>query len=144
MMLILFLVAIAVTAQATTIESVDHVTFFDWEGIVSKVNVKGSTWTARVPHNNRNATHADAKRQLGTVLPHEKGYIAPEKVKTEFNLKGNIPDAFDVRDAWPECSAVTGLVRDQSSCKFSSSTSYSSYQMNYMHADNYSPFLTKL
>ncbi len=144
MMLILFVVAIAVTAKATTIESVDHETLFDWEGIVSKVNVKGSTWTAGVPHNNRNATHADAKKQLGTVLPHEKGYIAPEKVKTEFNLKGNIPDAFDVRDAWPECSAVTGLVRDQSSCKFSSSTSYSSYQMNYMHADNYSPFLTKL
>lgn len=53
---------------------------------------------------------------LGTVLPGEEGYLAPEKERTEFLLMGTVPDSFDVRTAWPQCAAVTGHVRDQSSC----------------------------
>lgn len=55
------------------------------------------------------------KRLLGTILPGEKGYMAPDMEKVTFDA-ATIPDSFDVRTAWPECSAVTGRVRDQSNC----------------------------
>jgi len=31
-------------------------------------------------------------------------------------MEGTIPESFDVRTNWPECAAITGHVRDQSSC----------------------------
>lgn len=50
-------------------------------------------------------------------MPGEEGYIAPLKVKSTFAIKDqDIPESFDVRTAWPQCSAVTGRVRDQSDC----------------------------
>jgi cathepsin B len=64
-----------------------------------------------------NATVADVKKLLGTVLRGEAGFEEPEVVKTTFKTKSSdIPESFDVRTAWPACSAVTGRVRDQSDC----------------------------
>ncbi len=64
-----------------------------------------------------NATIADVKRMLGAVLPHEEGYIAPVLDKTVFKTADEaIPETFDARTAWPQCSSVIGRVRDQSSC----------------------------
>ena len=43
--------------------------------------------------------------------------MPPELVRTNFKYTtGNIPESFDVREAWPECASVVGRVRDQSSC----------------------------
>lgn len=50
-------------------------------------------------------------------MPEEEGYAAPLKEKTTFTIKDSeIPESFDVRTAWPQCSAITGRVRDQSDC----------------------------
>jgi cathepsin B len=50
-------------------------------------------------------------------MPHEEGYLAPELEKTLFKTADDaIPESFDVRTNRPACAAVTGRVRDQSSC----------------------------
>ena len=48
-------------------------------------------------------------------MPHEDGYSSPEMERVHYDDLA-IPESFDVRTQWPECSAVTGHVRDQSSC----------------------------
>lgn len=64
-----------------------------------------------------NATVADVKKMLGTIMPNEEGYEAPLKEQTQFSISDDaIPESFDVRTAWPECAAITGRVRDQSVC----------------------------
>jgi cathepsin B len=53
---------------------------------------------------------------IGFVNSH-KDYIPPELVRTHFKYgDGDIPTSFDARTAWPQCSAVTGRIRDQSNC----------------------------
>lgn len=89
--------------------AVDH-------SIVEKINNMKTTWKAAAPIRFQNATIADLKAQLGTILPGEKGYMAPSSEKTEFKVTGDIPESFDVRTNWPECASVTGRVRDQSNC----------------------------
>jgi cathepsin B len=85
--------------------------------IVDAVNNAKTTWKAAIPSKFQNATIADVKRTLGTILPGEKEYIAPDLEKVYFTIPDSaIPESFDVRTAWPECSSVTGRVRDQSSC----------------------------
>ena len=53
---------------------------------------------------------------LGTIMPHEDEYVAPEVFRTEFIDYEAIPESFDVRENWPECAPITGHVRDQSNC----------------------------
>jgi hypothetical protein len=84
--------------------------------VASKINEMQKTWTAELPVRFMNATIGDVKRQLGTILPSHDGYLEPSEVKTVFSSTGAIPTEFDVRTNWPQCSAVTGLVRDQSNC----------------------------
>ena len=52
---------------------------------------------------------------LGTILPGDKSYIPPAYERTSF-ATAEIPDAFDVRTAFPQCAAIVGHVRDQSNC----------------------------
>ena len=115
MMRIIALLVVIAAVGATKILQEDHSTHFDWRAIMDAVNVEGSTWTASVPARFENATHASAKRMLGTILPHEEGYMGPEVMRTTFR-DNIIPLNFDVREAWPECKEITGHVRDQSSC----------------------------
>ena len=76
-----------------------------------------TTWKAAVSPKFANATVADVKKLLGTIMPGEEGYQAPEQEKTVFSTPNSaVPETFDVRTAWPECAAITGRVRDQSSC----------------------------
>lgn len=76
-----------------------------------------TTWKAGIPVKFANATIAQVKTLLGTILPGEKGYVAPETFKTDFRVKdSDIPESFDVRTAWPECATTTGHIRDQSNC----------------------------
>lgn len=85
--------------------------------LIEEINAKKTTWKAAVTTRFQNATIADVKAMLGTVLRGEEGFMEPELEKTVFKTKSaDIPESFDVRSAWPACSAVTGRVRDQSNC----------------------------
>jgi len=84
--------------------------------LIDEINAKAKTWKAAIPVKFANATIADVKKLLGTIMPNEAGYQEPELEKVHFDSAATIPDSFDVRTQWPECSAVTGRVRDQSSC----------------------------
>mmetsp|Transcript_12437 Transcript_12437/g.31219 ORF Transcript_12437/g.31219 Transcript_12437/m.31219 type:complete len:351 (-) Transcript_12437:95-1147(-) len=104
-------------ASATKIESVDHNTLAINPQMVEAINNMKTTWKATVSTRFANATVADVKRMLGTVMPGEEGYYAPEEEKTVFATPNSaVPESFDVRTAWPECAAITGRVRDQSNC----------------------------
>ena len=110
-----FASAVALSA-GTKVESADHSTPAIRDEIIDKVNSMKTTWKAERPIKFNNATVADVKRMLGTVLPNEPGYYEPAE-KTTFTLSAEaIPESFDVRTNWPECAAVTGRVRDQSNC----------------------------
>ena len=85
--------------------------------MVNAINNMKTTWRAEMPVRFANATIADVKKMLGTVLPGEAGYVSPELEKTVFKTADDsIPASFDVRTAWPNCASVTGRVRDQSNC----------------------------
>jgi cathepsin B len=102
---------------ATTVNSGDENTPALHVSVVEKINSLQTTWKASMPMRFENATVADVKRQLGTVLPGEKGYYEPEVEKVGFETAlSAIPESFDVRTAWPQCASVTGRVRDQSNC----------------------------
>lgn len=74
-----------------------------------------TTWTAEISARFANATVAHIKNMLGTVMPGEENYFElPER--TDYRGDLQVPESFDVRTAWPACSAVTGRVRDQSDC----------------------------
>jgi len=76
-----------------------------------------TTWKAAVPVKFQNATVAQVKKMLGTVMPGEENYGEPAVEKTSFKTADSaVPESFDVRTAWPECASVTGRVRDQSDC----------------------------
>lgn len=83
--------------------------------VIAEINSKATTWQAGPNKKFENATLSDVKNLLGTVLPHEAGYLEPDLEKKSF-LTTTIPENFDVRTAWPECAAITGMVRDQSNC----------------------------
>jgi len=108
--------AIAQVAGTKILEE-DHKVRAINPAMVEEINAKKTTWKAEISTRFANATVADIKKLLGTVLPGEAGYYEPEVEKTTFKLKGTaIPDSFDVRTAWPECAAISGRVRDQSNC----------------------------
>jgi hypothetical protein len=76
-----------------------------------------TTWKAAISIRFADATVADVKKMLGTILPGEDGYSEPVLEKTVFKTADSaIPASFDLREAFPACAAVTGRVRDQSSC----------------------------
>jgi len=106
---------IVVVVSATKILEADLLTQISRREIIDEVNAKKTTWKAGVNVRFANATVADFKRLLGTIMPNEEGYLAPVLEKTQF-LGLTVPDSFDVRTAWPNCAAITGHVRDQSSC----------------------------
>ena len=45
----------------------------------------------------------------------DAGYIGIDTYRTDFS-DVPIPDSFDAREAWPQCSGIIGHIRDQSSC----------------------------
>lgn len=113
----LVIFAVVATAFATTILPEDHSTIVPRERIANEINALKTTWKAAVSTRFANATVADVKRMLGTILPGESGYTPPELERTLFKTADSaVPESFDVREAWPACAAVTGRVRDQSSC----------------------------
>lgn len=87
------------------------------KAMVDEINSKKTTWKAEMSTRFANATIADVKVMLGTVMRGEEGFMEPEMVKENFKTETSaIPDSFDLRTAHPECAAITGRVRDQSNC----------------------------
>lgn len=112
---VLILSAIVVLASASRIFEEDYKTMINRKEIIDKVNSMNPGWTAGTSPRFANATVAEFKLLLGTVLPGEYGYFAlPEK--TDYPTAEAVPEAFDTRDAWPNCAGITGHVRDQSNC----------------------------
>jgi len=117
----MFKTAIIATAlfqvSATKLEVEDYATKALTSKMVEEINAKKSTWKAAVNSRFANATVADVKMLLGTVLRGEEGFYEPEVEKTVFaTADADVPESFDVRTAWPECAAISGRVRDQSNC----------------------------
>jgi cathepsin B len=84
---------------------------------IQEINAKKTTWTAAPNTKFANGTMADVKRLLGTLMPGDKGYSEPELQKNAWKTQASdIPESFDVRTQWPQCKAITGMVRDQSDC----------------------------
>jgi len=80
------------------------------------VRSKEKYWKESIPIRFRDATVADVRRQLGTILPGEAGYVDAPAKKTIFDKEKIIPDSFDARKFWPNCAAVIGHIHDQSNC----------------------------
>lgn len=110
------LASVATLASATSINSIDHATPAVNLKMINEINAMKTTWIASIPVRFANATVADLKRELGTIMPGEEGYQAPEKESVPLLAAAAVPTSFDVRTNWPECSAITSRVRDQSSC----------------------------
>lgn len=79
--------------------------------IVASVNSQQSSWVAAVP--SKFASVDDVKPYLGAYLPGDAEYFTPP-VK-QVRLAEEIPDSFDAREQWPQCSGISE-VRDQSAC----------------------------
>eukprot|EP01041_Mallomonas_annulata_P003061 gene3061-6001_t len=86
--------------------------------LLDEINSKTSLWKASIPVRFENASVADVKRQLGTIMPGEEGYITPLQPVKLFEQEPltDIPESFDARTAWPECAGIIGHIRDQSNC----------------------------
>jgi cathepsin B len=113
----LFIATALYQASGAKILAEDHQTRAINPTMVDEINAMRTTWKAHVSPRFANATVADIKMLLGTVMPGDYGYEEPAVEKKTFKLSATaIPESFDVRTAWPACSAITGLVRDQSNC----------------------------
>jgi len=123
----LLFAAVVAVVSGTKIFEEDHRTFVDLASIANQINALQTTWKAAVYPRHVNATVASLKSRLGSIIPGDSEYIAPEHERTEFP-NAAIPTSFDVRTAWPNCAAITGHVRDQSNCgscwAFSSTESF--------------------
>lgn len=86
-----------------------------FEEMVSNVNSQGASWKAAVP--TRFGSYDDVKMLCGTIMRGNETFKEMDYAKTnDQQWNGVVPDSFDVRTAWPQCSSVSGHIRDQSSC----------------------------
>lgn len=73
-----------------------------------------STWKAEISSHFESLSIENTKKLLGARTKSvDDTYIAPEHEEelTEFSiLDEDIPDAFDVRQAWPQCVNITGIL----------------------------------
>lgn len=120
MQAIQFLVALLIcisAASASSIVAGDESTPAVRMEIINHINSLKTTWKAAVPVKFANATVADVKRLLGTILPEDPTYVPPAEYKTEFKTAvTSLPSDFDLRTAYPQCASIVGHVRDQSNC----------------------------
>lgn len=109
------LASVAALSAGAKIEPEDHNVPALSAELIEEINALKSTWTAAMPSRFSNATRADVKKLLGTIMPGEENYYEPP-AKSFLMSDTAIPEEFDVRTNWPECAAITGHVRDQSDC----------------------------
>ncbi len=81
--------------------------------MVELINTKQSSWVAEMSPRFDGMSKEQAKALCGTYV--DESVKLPEKVFTEAELVSAVPDTFDARTAWPECSMI-GYARDQANC----------------------------
>jgi len=90
--------------------------------LVTDILMAGTTWTPHFSPRFAGATLKQAQGLMGTWLrghPLHMTLKLKEIVMGPAALKGEnmtIPEAFDAREAWPECAELIGRVKDQSAC----------------------------
>jgi len=115
MQILNFIVLLSTVSAMVLVTDEDRQVLVSRPEIIDAVNAKKTTWKAGVNIKFATATVADAKRMMGTILPGDKEYIAPELTRTSFPA-AVLPDSFDSRTQWANCANIIGHVRDQSAC----------------------------
>lgn len=84
--------------------------------LVGHINMVQSSWESHISPRFANATIGQLKRMMGTVMRGHPSYL-PLEYREDHNIQeGDIPDTFDSRDYFSDCTDVIGHVRDQSAC----------------------------
>lgn len=79
------------------------------------LNNMNQGWTSAASQRFENATLEHVKRMCGTVMQGEENYL--ELPAKEFAVQAqDLPNEFDSRMQWPQCSSVINHIRDQSDC----------------------------
>jgi cathepsin B len=80
--------------------------------IIQEINQKTTTWIAGENERFSKLSIEEAKRLLG-ALKSPKHLLMENQIEVE--VEENLPENFDLREAWPQCEALRE-VRDQSNC----------------------------
>lgn len=87
------------------------------EQLIEEIRKASPKWKAAINTRFEKAAATEFRRQLGTILPDQEGYVPPvQEIKRFQRLSQEIPEKFDAREAWPDCANIIGHVRDQSDC----------------------------
>jgi len=81
---------------------------------ISKLNDMKITWKAGRHERFHNATRAEFRRVLGTIVDDKHKCRIKKVVKASPGYKA--PESFDSETNWPKCKEVIGDIRDQSMC----------------------------
>ncbi|WP_411022922.1 C1 family peptidase, partial [Salmonella sp. s51228] len=87
---------------------------YPFADIVSKINSMDTTWKAEIPKRFIDHTEEEMTGVINCSKKDPNFKNLPIAPKIEMDLF--IPDAFDSRTNWPNCSKTIGLIRDQSNC----------------------------
>lgn len=87
------LASLAAAAYAAPLEAGDSMTPAIRPEMVQEINAMKTTWKAAIPSRFSNATLADVKVVLGTIMPGEEGYYEPAE-KTDFLLHAEVNSMF--------------------------------------------------
>jgi len=85
--------------------------------IVDHINSLNPGWTAGYNSRIHSLSPPEYKGLLGTFReePEANGLFAPWKVRKHPKVD-NLPDSFDARERWSQCSSTIGYIRDQGHC----------------------------
>jgi cathepsin B len=87
----------------------------EMQKMADHINSLGASWQAAAPA--RFGDFEDVKMTLGTIMKGQPGYTEDGLDNMSYEGENvDIPTDFDVRTAFPDCAAVSGNIRDQSSC----------------------------
>ena len=79
------------------------------------INTPHSNWVAGVNEKFEGASLKEVKSIMGTIVDPDWVITLPEK--REYAVTdADLPENFDARTNWPECSSVINHIRDQSNC----------------------------
>jgi cathepsin B len=81
--------------------------------MVENINMKQNMWVAHESPRFEGLSKDDAKALCGTFVDPE--LALPVKIHAQAELEADIPESFDSRTEWPECSMI-GFARDQANC----------------------------
>ena len=110
----MFKSAVLVTAAAAALgvqtTPLDEATPAVRQSLIDEINAARTTWRAAIPVKFQNATLADVKRLLGTIMPGEHGYMADLNMFINYscrNCSSHFPLIIICFCDWRRSSAVT-------------------------------------